>query len=151
MNFKKRVVVVIVLVKKNKWLEKVCAHMPKFAEQDRHEERVVHPMVKKWIKSLPNIKNVMYEETLKTGDRPDFILQNKQNRYFVIEVKSDKSKTSSSKELQLQINRYKTATKKEFGNLYMGVIAVSDKGQLGYTLTEATKVLKQKGFTDATR
>jgi len=111
--------------------------------QDRHEERVIHPMVKTILKKL-NL-SFEHETRISRRSRVDFVLTNRNNRKILLEIKSDK-KSHSSKELTEQISKYKTDGKLKYGNAYAATILVSPNGRYGFPLKDLPAILKQKGL-----
>lgn len=112
-------------------------------DQDRHEERIVHPKVKKFLQGL-NYK-VDQEVIISKRSRVDFICTNKDGRKILIEVKSDK-KEHSSNSISTQLNKYRTDGKKKFGNSYAKTYLVSLEGTYGFSLNELKRILRQDGL-----
>lgn len=115
-------------------------HNPYNLTQERHEERVIHPKVKSFLKKL----NLEIEQEVKISERSrvDFVCTNKLGRKIIIEVKSDK-KRHCVNNLTEQISRYQTDGKKKYGNKFSKTYLVSMNGTYGFSLKELQKVLRQ--------
>lgn len=111
--------------------------------KERHEEEVVHPKIKQFLKKM----NLIIEQEVKISNRSrvDFVCTNRNGRKILIEVKSDK-KHHSSKQLSEQISRYKNDGKKKYGNNYAKTYLVSLKGKYGYSISDLSAILKQEGL-----
>ena len=112
--------------------------------QDRYEERVIHPLVKRELKKM-GFKLIEQEVRLSARSRLDFLCTTFKDKKVIIEVKSDKRK-HSKKDLTDQTKKYSIDGRKKFGDKFMGVYLVSLKGLTGgYRLKDLSLVLKQKG------
>lgn len=112
-------------------LASVCKHMPLFATQDRYEEHVIHPKVKRFLNK--NNISFKHEYSINKKARPDFIIFNKKNEVLIVEIKAD-NKIHEKYALTEQVNRYKKYGKILFKNKFKGVILASENGTYGLNL-----------------
>lgn len=120
-----------------------AGHNPFNQTQDRHEENVIQPKIKSFLRK----QGLLVEEEvyISRRSRVDFLCTNKKGKKIIIEVKSHK-KRHTGKDLTSQIKKYNIDGKRKFKNKFSEAFLVSMNGRYGYSLNDLKLVLKQKGL-----
>lgn len=121
-------------------LELVCKHMPKFAIQNRYEEHILHPKIKKML--VKNKINFKHEFFLNKKAKPDFVVFNKKNEAMIVEIKAD-NKIHLNYELKEQLSKYIKYGKLFFKKKFKGVLLASEKGTYGLSLNQLEQEIVQ--------
>lgn len=142
--------VVKILNKKTKTIKTVqyghlvyANHNPFNQSQDRHEENIIQPKVKTFLRKHGLL--VEEEVYISKRSRVDFLCTNKKGKKIIIEVKSHK-KRHTGKDLTSQIKKYNIDGKRKFKHKFSETFLVSINGRYGYSLNDLKLVLKQKGL-----
>lgn len=119
--------------------------------QNRTEEKVIHPKMVRYFKSLGlEVVQEKSFESLEKGhkrDRPDILVRNDKGDICVIEVKHDESPHNKKDRNIAQTQRYRKSVKKAYGRKYRRTFLCSLKGTEGCMTPEEVKlVMKQMRF-----
>ena len=115
--------------------------------QDRFEEKTVHPLIKDKLHSL-GIFSFQYEEFLSKYVKPDFVLKNEHGKILFIEAKTSRFKRKVIRQsINDQLNKYNEFGKSEYGNLFLGTLTISlDGSNHCFSLQDIESKLKEYKF-----
>lgn len=128
--------------RKNNFLDKVYAHMPKFSKQNRIEDKLqdeIEKIIKRKYPKLEVKREYKIPKRDNDNGRVDFFIKNPSNKKFLlIEVKHSKSQWSNN-HIRKQLSKYRRSFRERVG--FIDVFLLSDTGKYGTPLSNIKNII----------